>query len=67
MSIHHNTERNQLTLADSALKTPQILELSGIGDRSVLEPLGIETKIELPGVGANLQEHYLAPVAFGKS
>ena len=53
-------------MTNSALKTPQILELSGIGDRSVLEPLGIENKIYLPGVGENLQEHYLAAVAFGE-
>ena len=52
---------------NSALKSPQILELSGIGDRDVLEPLGIETKIHLPGVGSNLQEHYLTAVAFGEN
>lgn len=39
-------------------KSPQILELSGIGDKNVLEPLGITTCVHLPGVGANLQEHY---------
>ena len=48
-----------------SLKTPQILELSGIGNRSILEPLGIETKIHLPGVGENLQEHFWSQVIFG--
>jgi choline dehydrogenase-like flavoprotein len=33
--------------------------LSGIGRKSVLEPLGIDCKIDLPGVGENLQEHML--------
>jgi choline dehydrogenase-like flavoprotein len=35
-------------------KTPQILELSGIGDRNLLKQFGIETLIDLPGVGENL-------------
>lgn len=39
-------------------KSPQILELSGIGDKDILEPLGIKTHVHLPGVGTNLQEHY---------
>jgi choline dehydrogenase-like flavoprotein len=33
------------------IKTPQLLELSGIGNRKILTPLGIETKVDLPGVG----------------
>lgn len=48
-----------------ALKSPQILELSGIGDNRILEPLGIETKIDLPGVGANLQEHVWTSLIYG--
>ncbi|KLO08735.1 GMC oxidoreductase [Schizopora paradoxa] len=47
----------EVIVSAGALKTPQILELSGIGDKRVLEPLGIETLVDLPGVGANLQEH----------
>uniref|UniRef100_A0A0W0G3U5 Glucose-methanol-choline oxidoreductase N-terminal domain-containing protein n=1 Tax=Moniliophthora roreri TaxID=221103 RepID=A0A0W0G3U5_MONRR len=34
-----------------------ILELSGIGDKSVLERAGVPINLEIPGVGANLQEH----------
>lgn len=40
-----------------AVKSPQILELSGIGKPSVLSDIGIECKIDLPGVGENVQEH----------
>ena len=47
------------------MKTPQILELSGIGDQAVLEPLGIQTKLHLPGVGANLQEHTWTSIGWG--
>jgi choline dehydrogenase len=35
-----------------------LLMLSGIGPRDVLEPLGIPLRIELPGVGKNLQDRY---------
>ncbi|GJJ09059.1 hypothetical protein Clacol_003281 [Clathrus columnatus] len=44
----------------SALKSPQILELSGIGSSNVLNPLGIPVLVDLPGVGENLQDHYCA-------
>lgn len=47
-----------------AIKSPQILELSGIGDRKVLEPLGIRTVIDLPGVGSNSQEHHICRAPF---
>ena len=43
--------------ARRTIKSPQILELSGIGDRAVLEPLGIKTKVDLPAVGTNVQDH----------
>ena len=39
------------------LTSVQILELSGIGCREVLNQAGIEVKIDLPGVGENVQEH----------
>jgi choline dehydrogenase len=35
-----------------------LLMLSGIGPREVLEPLGIKVRVELPGVGKNLQDRY---------
>lgn len=47
-------------------KTPQLLELSGIGDKRVLEKLGVESKVDLPGVGANMQEHITSHVTFGE-
>ena len=48
-----------------ALKTPQILELSGIGRRDVLDRIGVPLKLELPGVGENAQEHLAAGVSWG--
>ncbi|EKM48823.1 uncharacterized protein PHACADRAFT_214643 [Phanerochaete carnosa HHB-10118-sp] len=40
-----------------ALKSPQILELSGIGRNDVLSKIGVPVKLDLPGVGENMQEH----------
>ena len=49
----------------SCLKTPQLLELSGIGRRDVLEKAKIPVHVELPGVGENVQEHLVAGVVYG--
>ncbi|KAG8738295.1 hypothetical protein FRC10_007071 [Ceratobasidium sp. 414] len=37
------------------LNTPKVLELSGIGDPAILQSLGVAVKVDLPGVGKNLQ------------
>lgn len=44
-------------LAAGAAHTPQLLEVSGVGQKAVLEAAGIETKVDLPGVGENFQDH----------
>lgn len=44
-------------LAAGAVHTAQILQLSGIGPAALLEPLGIDVIADLPGVGANFQDH----------
>ena len=49
----------EVILAAGALRTPQTLELSGIGDNATLSANGIQTRISLPGVGNNLQDHML--------
>ena len=46
-----------MILAAGAIGSPQILQLSGIGPGAVLQPLGIEVKHALAGVGENLQDH----------
>jgi choline dehydrogenase-like flavoprotein len=48
----------------SALKSPQILELSGIGRRDVLQKIDVPVVLELAGVGENVQEHIVAGVSF---
>lgn len=48
----------EVVLSGGAFNTPQLLMLSGIGPREVLAPLGIPVRIELSGVGKNLQDRY---------
>ncbi len=48
---------SEVILCGGAINTPQILQLSGIGNSSDLEALGIKTVHHLPGVGSNLQDH----------
>ncbi|KAF4596305.1 hypothetical protein EYR38_007682 [Pleurotus pulmonarius] len=47
----------EIILAAGAFQTPHLLELSGIGDSSILATYGVETLVHLPSVGENLQEH----------
>ncbi|MCV2360801.1 GMC family oxidoreductase N-terminal domain-containing protein [Paucibacter sp. TC2R-5] len=47
----------ELLLAAGAIGSPQILQLSGIGPADLLTRLGIAVEQDLPGVGANLQDH----------
>ena len=55
--------RSERVLADEviccggAINSPQLLQVSGVGPASLLDELGIEVVHDLPGVGANLQDH----------
>ncbi|WP_372822632.1 GMC family oxidoreductase [Pseudomonas parafulva] len=49
--------RREVILAAGAVDTPKILQLSGIGDRALLDRHGIDTRHHLPAVGKNLQDH----------
>lgn len=44
-------------MAAGAIFSPTILQLSGIGPEDELEALNIPLRVDLPGVGANLQDH----------
>src|SRR5262249_49413119 len=49
----------EVILCAGAIHTPRLLLLSGIGPQADLEHLGIDTVVDLPGVGRNLQDHVL--------
>ena len=48
----------EVVLAGGAFNTPQLLMLSGIGPRDTLGRHGVPVRLELPGVGRNLQDRY---------
>ena len=54
----------EVIIAAGGVHTPQILQLSGIGDTAHLKSLGIETVSGLPGVGRNLQDHLVLKVNY---
>jgi len=54
----------EVILCAGAVRTPQILELSGVGCPIRLESLGIPIVNPLPGVGENLQDHYVVGATF---
>jgi choline dehydrogenase len=47
----------EVILCGGAINSPQLLQLSGIGNASELEALGVSVVNDLPGVGENLQDH----------
>lgn len=49
--------RNEVILSAGSLQSPGLLEISGIGQKGVLDAAGISQLVELPGVGENLQDH----------
>jgi choline dehydrogenase len=54
--------RREVVVCAGAVQSPQILMLSGIGDGAALRVLGIETRLDLPGVGANYHDHLAAGI-----
>ena len=56
-SSHEIHARREVIVACGAIKSPQLLMLSGIGPRAELEKHAIAVQHELPGVGQNLQDH----------
>ncbi|CAN0617357.1 choline dehydrogenase [Burkholderia multivorans] len=56
--------RVEVLLTSGAVNSPQLLELSGIGDGARLQALGIDVVHDLRGVGENLQDHLQLRMAF---
>lgn len=54
---HHSVDAGEVILCGGAINTPQLLQLSGVGDESLLRQHGIDVVHHLPGVGENLQDH----------
>lgn len=50
----------EVLLAGGAIGSPQILMVSGVGPRDVLQAAGVDVLLELPGVGQHLQDHIVS-------
>ncbi|MFT4518119.1 MAG: choline dehydrogenase [Halioglobus sp.] len=57
--------KGEVILCGGVINSPQLLELSGVGDSEHLEKLGVEVKKNLPGVGENLQDHLTVNIQQG--
>jgi choline dehydrogenase len=56
--------RAEVVLAGGAVNSPQLLQLSGVGPEALLREHGIAVVHDLPGVGENLQDHYVTGARF---
>jgi len=53
----------EVVVCGGAVNSPHLLQISGIGPAGHLRAIGVEPLLDLPGVGANLIDHYAARVA----
>lgn len=54
----------EIILSGGAYNSPQLLQLSGVGNAAELEQHGIKSVVDLPGVGENLQDHLEAFIMY---
>jgi choline dehydrogenase len=53
----------EVALSGGAVNSPHLLQISGIGPAEHLKSIGVEVVHDLPGVGANLSDHYVVRVS----
>jgi choline dehydrogenase len=58
-------DAGEIILCGGAINTPQLLQVSGVGNPAELAALGIDVVASLPGVGENLQDHLEVYVQYG--
>ncbi|KAK1513429.1 GMC oxidoreductase [Colletotrichum costaricense] len=58
------TVKNEVVLAAGSIASPQLLEVSGVGDKKLLGSHGIEVFVDNPNIGENLQDHVYVPLGF---
>lgn len=61
ISVKANKE---IVLCAGWMHTPQVLQRSGLGPKDLLDEAGIKQIVDLPGVGANLQDHAVTGISY---
>ncbi|KIV89925.1 hypothetical protein, variant [Exophiala mesophila] len=56
--------KREVIVSGGAINSPQILELSGIGDPEILKAAGVDVKVNLPTVGTNYQDHVVGATVY---
>jgi choline dehydrogenase len=63
-SLASAAARVEVLVAGGSFNSPQLLQLSGVGPAPLLQRYGIPVIADMPGVGANLQDHYTARMVY---
>ncbi len=63
-ALQRVTARREVVLAGGSFNSPQLLQVSGVGPASLLAQHGIPVVADVPGVGANLQDHFQASISY---
>ncbi len=63
-SMAEMRSHREVIVCAGAIATPKLLMLSGIGDGDALQALGVPVKLHRPGVGQNLQDHFISRFGF---
>ena len=63
--IHRVLSSGEVVLCGGAFNSPQVLQVSGIGNAKELGEVGVKAIHDLPGVGENLQDHLEVYVQYG--
>ena len=53
----------EVILCGGTVNSPHLLQISGVGPAAHLQSIGVEVVQHLPGVGANLQDHYVSRIS----
>ncbi|KAK7914011.1 hypothetical protein PG985_011714 [Apiospora marii] len=61
---HSISALREIVLSAGSVQSPQLLELSGVGNPTILSRAGIQSKVESPCVGENLQDHFMTAMIF---
>jgi choline dehydrogenase len=62
--VKREARAGEVILAGGAFNSPQLMQLSGLGPAALLREHGIAVAADMPGVGADLQDHYHARLVF---